>query len=164
MTPAPRRQQGFTLVELIVAILIAGILVAIALPSYGQYVVRTKRTVAKTALAEVITRQESYATDHKRYAPDFGRLGIGSAGATAYVKSDGTLSDSTTDAIYTLTLTETGTAGTCSGTGAATARSYRINAEPRPATGDAQCGTICLTSNGDRGSSVSGAAADCWRR
>jgi prepilin-type N-terminal cleavage/methylation domain-containing protein len=52
-------QQGFTLIELMIVIAILGILIAIALPAYQDYTVRTKNTEclnimagAKLAVAE----------------------------------------------------------------------------------------------------------------
>jgi type IV pilus assembly protein PilE len=47
-----RMQMGLTLIELMTVMVIVGILAAVALPSYSQYVTRTHRAEAKTALLE----------------------------------------------------------------------------------------------------------------
>jgi len=64
----PNRQRGFTLVELIVAVSIVGLLTAIALPTYRTYTMRANRAVAKAALVDLAARQETYFVDRKAYA------------------------------------------------------------------------------------------------
>lgn len=153
-------QRGFSIMELLVVVTIVGILAAIAFPSYREYVMRTNRTVAKVALQELVTKQESYAVDHKAYATSFARLGIAGTGTAtvAYVSSDGALSLSAANAIYTLTLV-----GSCPAAGSGSTTSFAISAERTSPQTDSRCGVICLASNGNKTSSL-GTSADCWRR
>jgi type IV pilus assembly protein PilE len=60
--------RGFTLMELIVAMTVIAILAAIAIPSYSQYITRSKMRVAQTALMEAAVRQQSYLLDRRVYA------------------------------------------------------------------------------------------------
>lgn len=162
-----RKQRGFTIIELLIVIVVISILVAIAVPSYREYVMRTNRTVAKAALYELSTKQESYAVDHKGYATNFDRLGIGgSAAATvAYVTSNGAISRNPADALYSFALFSdtAGTMSTCALQGSPTRMGFRISATPVGTNTDTTCGTICVGANGDRGSSL-GVATECWRR
>lgn len=160
------RARGFTLTEMLIAIVIVGILAALALPSYRQYVMRTHRTVAKVALQTLAAQQESYATDHKGYASGFDRLGYAGSGTVGYVTRDGAISRSSTDALYSLQWhnDSTGTLASCTGLGGSpTATAYRLSATPVVAASDTVCGTLCLSSSGTRGMSL-GSTDTCWRR
>lgn len=170
--PMARPQQGFTLMEMMIVMLIVGILAAIAFPSYRGYVMRTNRTVAKTALIELLARQESYAADHKGYASNFERLGLdGTQPATlAYVSRDGVLSRTREEALYELRLYRAngGTMVNCGGftetdgTGDIR-RNFRVSAIRLEDGTDTACGTLCVSSNGERGSGI-GEVNDCWGR
>jgi type IV pilus assembly protein PilA len=55
-----KAQKGFTLIELMIVIAIVGILAAIALPAYQDYIVRAKMSEAVAALAEAKTTVTEY--------------------------------------------------------------------------------------------------------
>ena len=61
-------QKGITLIELLVVILIVGILAAIAVPVYTQYMVRARRSDAKVALEQVRAAQEMWRAERGSYA------------------------------------------------------------------------------------------------
>jgi type IV pilus assembly protein PilE len=60
--------RGYTLVELLVCVAIAGLLAAIALPSWRAVVIRTHRSDAAAALYALAVAQERYRLIHGRYA------------------------------------------------------------------------------------------------
>ncbi len=61
-------QRGMTLIELVVVIMIVGILAAVAIPSYRQYVMRSQRADAKDALLALATQQEKHYLQCNAYA------------------------------------------------------------------------------------------------
>ena len=80
------RTQGFTLIELLIVIAVIGILVAIALPSYNQYVIRSHRAEAKNMLMATAQRLEQNYTLSGSYAQTQGSavIDINTATITAW--------------------------------------------------------------------------------
>ena len=62
------RESGFTLIELMIAVVIVGILLSIAIPSYQGYVRKGHRADAQAYLMDVAQRQHQYFTDTRAYA------------------------------------------------------------------------------------------------
>jgi type IV pilus assembly protein PilE len=69
--------KGFTLVELLMVIVIVGILAAIAVPIYTNYLVRARRADAKTVLEQVRAAQEMWRAERGSYAIDDGATAEG---------------------------------------------------------------------------------------
>jgi type IV pilus assembly protein PilE len=64
----PRPARGFTLIELMVAVAVIGILAAIAYPAYGKYLVKSNRAAAQVHLMELAQAQAQYLADTRAYA------------------------------------------------------------------------------------------------
>lgn len=101
------KPAGFTLIELMIVVAVIGILGAIALPAYGNYVMRARLTEAFTGLASVQTSAEEYWSNKHTYV-DFEK------DTPARMPPDGenfTFSYSgATDSAYTVTATGRGKA------------------------------------------------------
>lgn len=63
-----RREAGFTLIEILIAIAIIGILTAVAVPAYSSYVMRGRLTEAFTALSATQPRAEEFWSNNRTYA------------------------------------------------------------------------------------------------
>lgn len=137
-----RKNNGFTLVELMIALVIVAILAAIALPSYQDSVLKAKRADAKDILLRIAQTQERHFTQWARYASNLS----GGAGATNLGLTADDLESQGGD--YNVTLTNPG------------ATTYTLVATPNHA--DADCGNLTLTQDGERDVTGSSAPEDCW--
>lgn len=92
-----QRQSGFTLIEILIAVAIVGILTAVALPSYTSYILRARLAEAHGALAAAQPQLEQHWSNTRSYA-GFNRVPTSTTNF-AYALSD---ADATG---YTLTAT-----------------------------------------------------------
>lgn len=126
--------QGFTLIEVMIAVVIIGILAAIAYPSYIDYIVKSGRSEGVAAVMKVANLQEQYYLDNRAYTTDMTKLGLS---ASPFLTEHGYYS--------------VASAGTSSFTITATAKGNQ-------ASRDSTCTTITMTSAG-----VKGPSTECWK-
>ena len=138
--------QGVTLIELIIVMIVVGTLVAIAVPSYRQYVLRTHRTEAKSALMNLAAAQEKFYLQRNRYATndeldDAPPDGLG-------------LTATTENGWYTIAIADGANAAGFSATATATGSQ----------TADGDCATFTINQLGQKTATKSGGGAStaCW--
>lgn len=62
-----KRENGFTLIEVLIAVVIIAVVAAIAVPSYRQHVLRSKIPEATSKLAELRMKMEQWYADKRSY-------------------------------------------------------------------------------------------------
>jgi type IV pilus assembly protein PilE len=136
-----RKAAGFTLIELMVAVAIVGILSAVALPVYSAYVTRSRIPDATSTLASWQIRMEQRFQDNQTYYASNGTsCGVTTPTSGTYFSYSCTITSSTA---YVLTAT---------GSGAMSGFGYTINQDGTKtstitATGWAATSTSCWITN-----------------
>lgn len=67
MCKAFRKQEGFTLIELMIVVAIIGILAAIAIPNFLQYQMKSRQSEAKTNLGAIRTSMTAFQAERGCY-------------------------------------------------------------------------------------------------
>jgi type IV pilus assembly protein PilE len=128
------RSGGFTLIELLVVMTVIAILASVAIPTYQQSVMRSRRTDARVAMNALATRLERCFTQFGAYDAD---------------ECDIESPANSPEGFYQVTVERE-------------AAAYTLAAEPQGAQADdTACGTLSMTSTGVR--AATGDTPDrCW--
>ncbi|MEO8165553.1 MAG: type IV pilin protein [Betaproteobacteria bacterium] len=130
--------RGFTLIELMIAVAIIGILTGIAYPSYRNYVIRSSRAAAQTELLQLANQQEKIYLNSNGYTV--------SITAAYNGRSDGGLGNTAArsgDAKYNLTIIPAVQT-------VPPVQSFTITAAPVAGSTQASDGNLAISSDGTR--------------
>ncbi|WP_219216681.1 type IV pilin protein [Variovorax boronicumulans] len=135
-----RAPRGFTLMELMMAVVVVAILAAVAYPVYTEALRKGWRAEARTALMQEMQQQERFHTQRATYSatPFRSDSGLGSGGGK-----------------YTLAV------GTCAGQ-ADTRHCIRLTATLRRGFVDPAVQALWLDSRGEKGCTGTVSPAGCW--
>jgi len=136
-----KKHHAFTLMELLIVMAIVGILAAIAIPAYTQYVIRSARTQAKAYLLDMAQMEERFFTNNATYivVPVLG-------GGTPPNGWNNWVGDTSANARYGITVSPlSSNSGTVSDDITTT---YIAWAVPLPTFNDATCGALGVDSLG----------------
>ncbi len=144
------KQQGFTLIDLLIALAIIGILAAIAIPSYEKQSMSARRTDAKTALLDLASREERYFATNNVYTNDASQLY--GTGATFPLQVPGSGTNDYSVSVLT-------PAGAVPATGA----TFSLQAVPINNQASDACGTYLLDNTGAQtNSNTHNPSSSCW--
>ena len=129
---------GFTLIEMLVAVAVLSILMALALPTYEYFMRTARRGDAHNSLQRVLIEQEKWRANHTSYAATLAELG---------------LAETSQEGHYALTLSNASATGF---TASAAAQAGGAQAA------DTTCSPMLLTLSA--GAEVARTPADCWKR
>lgn len=141
-TRAARRENGFTLIELMITVAIIAVLAAVAMPSYQDYLRKGRRADAQSYLQEIAARQQHFLADRRAYstsitaAPGAGGLGLSVP--------------SSVSPFYDVNLATDNTASP---------PTFVVSAAPKGSQAVEKCGTLSLNARGVKAASGSGT---CW--
>lgn len=143
--------RGFTLIELMVAVVVIAIIAAVGFPSYQEYIRRGKRAEGKAHLMRAAQQMERYYSLNNCYPSNTATCGsaASSAAALTAVSVNAHSGDSVASSAYNLTVTTTPQAYTLTAT---------------PTFTDTKCGNLTLSNTGAKAKTGTETQQYCWSR
>lgn len=152
--PRTKTVRGFTLIEIMVVVAIVGILAAVAVPNYTQYIARANRADARTQLMQAALFMQKFYAANDSYKQDRSGTAVANAmpASLKIAPTEGT-------ALYTLSVQSASDAD------------FELRMVPdsgKKMSAD-KCGTFTINSTGAKGVWVNNTAGsttlrdECWK-
>ena len=150
----PSRRRGFTLIELMIALVVVAILAAVALPSFMDSIRKSRRSEAFSALSNIQQAQERWRTNNAAYASNL------SASAPTGLNIPST----TANGYYTLSLADVSATGYKAVATAVTGTSQANDGACAKLGVQMNGGTVTYASNTIAGALTYANTDRCWSR
>ena len=82
---APQRNQGFTLVELMIVVVVISLLAMVAVPSYNKSIAKARRGDAQASLSNLASAMERFFTENGTYIGAAGSVGTPTATGAPWI-------------------------------------------------------------------------------
>lgn len=154
-----RKQTGFTLIEVMIAVAIVAVLASIAIPNYSEYIARGRRVDAQTQLLAAQQWMERLYSESYRYDQTASGTAVGTAFANQPFRTSPRPGEGS--AAYNLSVN-------------AARNTYTLTATRTGSASSDKCGNFTLTNTGQKSiasgtfnsskyASIDLAVRDCWR-
>jgi type IV pilus assembly protein PilE len=145
------KQRGFTLIELMIAVVVIAIIAAVGFPSYQEYVARGKRAEGKSALLRAAQQMERYYSLNNCYPSNTATCGSAASSAAALTAAgiQNFSGDQAAGSAYAISVTTT-------------AQAFTLTATPNYT--DTKCGTLTLNNANAKGESGTETVQNCWSK
>jgi type IV pilus assembly protein PilE len=146
------KSTGFTLIEMMIAVAIVGILAAIAYPQYVEYVAKGKRAECRSALLIASQKMEKFYSNNNRY-PVIAAAGLLEANINPNSNDIASAAGAFVGQSCTLAITRSNLPAA-----GGSAAEFTLTATRMPTGSDANCTTLTFDHLGAKGG-----ADRCWR-